>query len=142
MKNRTINIVFAILSAVFGIVLIVFGIHEAGVDTDVANDENVIDTMMFIVPGIILLADSAVYVFRDRLFRTDRSFLLGNLAIVILTGFLAECIYFQFIHYGIHRPQLKMVVPAILISLVFGLFVLIVDGLYLCVRKAAGLSRK
>ena len=142
MKERTINIVFAILSATFGIALIVFGIHEAGIDTDVPTDENVIDTMMFTVPGIILLADSVIYVIRNRLFRTDRSFLLGNLAIVFLVGFLAECVYFQFIHYGINRPQLKMVVPAALIILVFTLLVLIIDGMYLCVRKLAGLGKK
>jgi len=141
MKERTIDIVFAVLSAVFGIFLIFFGLHEAGIDTDVSMDENVIDNMMFTVPGIILLADSAVYVFRKRLFRTDKGFLLGNLAIVILVGFIAECVYFQFIHYGISRPQLMMMVPAILITLVFALFVLIVDGMYICVRKAAGLGK-
>ena len=89
MKERTIDIVFAVLSAAFGIFLIFFGLHEAGIDTDVSMDENVIDNMMFTVPGIILLADSAVYVFRKRLFRTDKGFLLGNLAIVILVGFIA-----------------------------------------------------
>ena len=141
MKTRTIDIVFAVLSAAFGIFLILFGIHEAGIDTDVA-DENVIDNMMFTVPGIILLADSAVYVFRNRLFRTDRGFLLGNLGIIVLVCFFAECVYFQFIHYGISRPQLMMTVPAILISIVFALFVLIVDGMYISVRKAAGQGKK
>ena len=64
MKDRIINIVFAAMSVVFGIVLILVGVHELGVDTDVAADEDVIDTMIFIVPGILLIADAAVYMLR------------------------------------------------------------------------------
>ena len=74
MKERTINIVFAILSAACGVALLLYGIKEAGVDTDVAVDENVIDTMALIIPGILLIADSAMYLLRSR-FRTDLRFL-------------------------------------------------------------------
>lgn len=141
MKERTINIVFAILSAACGVALLLYGIKEAGVDTDVAVDENVIDTMALIIPGILLIADSAMYLLRSR-FRTDFRFLFGNLGIVALVGFIAEIVYFQFIHYGIHKPQLMMVVPAILIILVFCIFILVLGGLFLCVRRAAGIGKK
>ncbi|MBP5354693.1 MAG: hypothetical protein J6Y67_06115 [Lachnospiraceae bacterium] len=141
MKERTINIVFAILSAACGVALFVFGLKEAAVDTDVAVDENVIDTMAITIPGLLLIADSVMYLLRPK-FRTDLRFLFGNLGIVALVGFIAEVVYFQFIHYGIHRPQVKMLVPAILIILAYGVFILVLGGLFLCVRKAAGLTKK
>ena len=141
MKDRIINIVFAAMSVVFGIVLILVGVHELGVDTDVAADEDVIDTMIFIVPGILLIADAAVYMLRSR-FRSNATFILGNIGLVSLAGFLMGCIYFQFIHYGISRPQLMMMVPAILIILVLDILVLVMSGLYTCVYTAASQAKK
>ena len=35
-----------------------------------------------------------------------------------------------------------MLVPAILIILAYGVFILVLGGLFLCVRKAAGLTKK
>ncbi|MBP5490534.1 MAG: hypothetical protein J6Y10_08055 [Lachnospiraceae bacterium] len=139
MKERTINIVFAVMTALFGVALFVFGLKEAGVDTDVA-DEKVIDMMALTIPGILLFADAVMYLLRPK-FPSDKKFLLSNLGLVILIGFLAECIYFQFFHYGIHQPQLKMTIPAILIVLVLALLVLILNGMYLCVRRIAKLSK-
>ena len=135
MKERTINIVFAILSAACGVALLLYGIKEAGVDTDVAVDENVIDTMALIIPGILLIADSAMYLLRSR-FRTDLRFLFGNLGIVALVGFIAEIVYFQFIYFGLRRPQYKLIFGAFLIMLVYAVAIFVVSAVFELTRKA------
>lgn len=136
MKDRTIKIVFAVLSAALGITLILFGINEAGVDTDVAVDEKVLDHMMLTIPGILFLVDSAIYLLRDR-FRSSAKFIIDNLLLFVFVGFLAEVVYFQLIYYGISRPQLKMTIPALLILLAYAIVVLVFTGLFTVVRNAA-----
>ena len=136
MKDRTIKIVFAVLSAALGITLILFGINEAGVDTDVAVDETVLDHMMLTIPGLLVLVDSAIYLLRDR-FRSSAKFIIDNLLLFVFVGFLAEVVYFQLIYYGISRPQLKMTIPALLILLAYAIVVLVFTGLFTVVRNAA-----
>ena len=140
MKDRTIKIVFAVLSAALGITLILFGINEAGVDTDVAVDEKVLDHMMLTIPGILFLVDSAIYLLRDR-FRSSAKFIIDNLLLFVFVGFLAEVVYFQLIYYGISRPQLKMTIPALLILLAYAIVVLVFTGLFTVVRNAARSKR-
>ena len=136
MKDRTIKIVFAVLSAALGITLILFGINEAGVDTDVAVDEKGLDHMLLTIPGILFLVDSAIYLLRDR-FRSSAKFIIDNLLLFVVVGFLAEVVYFQLIYYGISRPQLKMTIPALLILLAYAIVVLVFTGLFTVVRNAA-----
>lgn len=136
MKDRTIKIVFAVLSAALGITLILFGIKEAGVDTDVATDEKVLDHMMITIPGILFLVDSVIYPVRDR-FRTSAKFIIDNLLLFVFVGFLVEVVYFQIIYYGISRPQLKLTIPALLILLAYAIVVLVFTGLFTVVRNAA-----
>ncbi|MBR6020594.1 MAG: hypothetical protein IK055_10305 [Lachnospiraceae bacterium] len=140
MKDRTIKIVFAVLSAALGITLILFGIKEAGVDTDVATDEKVLDHMMITIPGILFLVDSVIYPVRDR-FRTSAKFIIDNLLLFVFVGFLVEVVYFQIIYYGISRPQLKLTIPALLILLAYAIVVLVFTGLFTVVRNAARSKR-
>lgn len=141
MKERTINIVFAVMTALFGIFLFVFGLKEAAVDTDVATDERCLDNMWLTIPGILLFADAAMYLLRSK-FTSDKKFVLSNVGLVMLIGFLMECVYFQFIHYGISKPQSKMAIPAFLIVLVFAFFVLVLNLLYITVRRIAKVSKR
>ena len=60
--------------------------------------------------------------------------------LVILCLFFLSAFFLQKID-GIHQPQLKMTIPAILIVLVLALLVLILNGMYLCVRRIAKLSK-
>lgn len=135
MKSRTIDIVFAVMSAAFGAFLIFYGFREAGITTDVAHDEEVIDHMMITVPGILLILNGAFYLLRSR-FRSGIRFCLANLALFTLVGFIAECFYFQFIYFGLKQPQYKMMISAILIVVAYDILVAVLAALNTCVRKA------
>ena len=131
MKKTQINgLVFAVLSIIFGIVLIVLGCKEAAVDTSVPADEKVFDNMMLTVPGIVLILDSLVFAFRDKLFRSSAGFLIGNFAIVLLGGIIMEIVYFQFLYYGLSRPQYKLAFGGALIMLVYAVAILVVSAVF------------
>ena len=135
--SRIIDIAFAAVSAVFGILLIIYGIQSAGVDTSVPVDEDCIDTMWLTIPGILLLLDSVVYILRTRMFHSSAAFIFGNFLLFVLVAFITEVVYFQFIYYGLGKPQYKLMIPAILIVLVYGLDVVIVGSLCMLTHKIA-----
>lgn len=135
--SRIIDIAFGVISAAFGILLIVYGIHSAGVDTTVPTDERCLDTMWLTIPGILLLLDTAVYILRSRMFRSYAAFILLNFLLFVLVGFIAEVVYFQFIYFGFGKPQYKLMIPAILIVVVYGVAVMIVSSLCTLTHKIA-----
>ena len=143
MKKAMIpGIVYAVLTVALGVLLIVLGAKESAVDTSVPENEAVFDHMMLTVPGIVMILCAPLFVLREKLFQSSARFLFAMAGLVLLAGIILEIVYFQFIHYGIHKPQLMMVVPAILIILVFCIFILVLGGLFLCVRRAAGIGKK
>ena len=134
--KKITRIVFTVLTILLGILLIVRGFKEAAVDTSVPQDENAFDHMLLTIPGIVILLDSAVYFFRDRLFRSPAKFIFGNAGMVFLTGVILEIVYFQFIYYGLSRPQYKLTIPAVLIILVYTAATMIISAIFEITRRA------
>jgi hypothetical protein len=49
--------------------------------------------------------------------------------------FLAECFYFQFIHFGTNRPQPRLTIPAAGTSLAYALLFLIIYTVFCLIYK-------
>ena len=55
---------------------------------------------------------------------------------VFLTGVILEIVYFQFIYYGLSRPQYKLTIPAVLIILVYTAATMIISAIFEITRRA------
>ncbi len=128
-KPTISTIVFMAFSIAFGALLILFGISSAKADEDW-----LLSTMMFLIPGALYALDSLIYL-RRHTYRTSAGFVFGNAFLYLLLCFLCECIYFQFIYFGINEPQYKMAIPALMIAAVYAIVSCILTSLYNVFRR-------
>lgn len=124
--------VFMVISALFGVLLVIWGIKTAQLDKDW-----LLATMVLIIPGGLFVLDSFIYT-RWHSYRSAVSFVSVNALLVLFIGFLAECIYFQFIYFGINQPQYKMAIPALLIMAVVAVLMCILTGIFAVVQRKTG----
>lgn len=124
--------VFMAISALFGIFLIYCGIKEAKLDEDW-----LLATMLLVIPGGLFILDSFIYT-RWHSYRSAVSFVFVNALLMLFIGFLAECIYFQFIYFGLNQPQYKMAIPALLIMAVVAVLTCILTGIFAVVQRKTG----
>ncbi|MBO4789279.1 MAG: hypothetical protein J5531_10305 [Lachnospiraceae bacterium] len=135
-KSMIPGIVYAALTVALGVILITLGVKEAGVDTSVPENEAVFDHMMLTVPGIVMILCAPLFVLREKLFRSTARFLFGIAGLVLLAGIILEIVYFQFIYFGLRRPQYKLVFGAFLIMLVYAVAIFVVSAVFELTRKA------
>lgn len=135
MNKKILPVLFCGILCALGILLLLFGLSEAA---RVEGDDVVPTThMLLTIPGILGIL-SGVLCFTRKAHRTGTRFVLLSLLYTVLSGFLIECIYFQFIYFGIHRPQPKLAIVALAASLVSSLFYMIFHIVFSCLysRKA------
>lgn len=137
MKKAMIpGIVYAVLTVVLGVLLIVLGVKESAVDTSVPENEAVFDHMMLTVPGIVMILCAPLFVLREKLFQSSARFLFAMAGLVLLAGIILEIVYFQFIYFGLRRPQYKLIFGAFLIMLVYAVAIFVVSAVFELTRKA------
>ena len=121
MSKRSLSILFCASLSVIGVLLIILGITSA---SGVEDSELMSTHMLLTVPGILGIGSGLLCLTRNH-HRSGAGFVLLNLLYTVLGGFLIECIYFQFIHFGTAAPQPRLAIPAIGISAVFGILYMI-----------------
>ena len=101
MNKKILPVLFCGILCALGILLLLFGLSEAA---RVEGDDVVPTThMLLTIPGILGIL-SGFLCFTRKAHRTGTRFVLLSLLYTALGGFLIECIYFQFIYFGVHRP--------------------------------------
>lgn len=121
MTKRSLSILFCGILSAIGVLLIILGITSANgtTGTDLMSTH-----MLLTVPGILGIGSGLLCLTRKH-HRSGVGFVLLNLLYTLLGGFLIECIYFQFIHFGTVAPQPRLAIPAIGIVIVYAVFYMI-----------------
>lgn len=122
MSKRLLSFLFCGILSALGILMIVYGI----LDANRPNVEDYLFTshMLLTVPGILAIGSGLLCLTR-KIHRSGKGFVLLNFVYTVLGGFLIECVYFQFIHFGTSNAQPRMAIPAIGISVAYGVLFLI-----------------
>ncbi len=122
MSKRILSFLFCGLLSALGVLLILLGILDSGQ----ANAEEMpyATHMLLTIPGILSIGAGLLCLTR-KIHRSGKGFVLLNFLYILLGGFLIECIYFQFIHFGTANAQPRMAIPAFGISAVFAVLFMI-----------------
>ncbi len=133
-KRRFTAFVFCAILCAIGILLLAVGFSEASrVAADYtgpdAEADGIADDVMFThlfltVPGFLAIG-SGFLCFTRKNHRSAAKFVFSSFFITLLGGFLIECFYYQFIHFGMRNPQAKFIVPVALTCLVYCIFFMI-----------------
>lgn len=119
---------FCSILVIFGILLTVLGFSEAHKVLD--EDELVVSThMLLTVPGILGIGSGLLCLTRKS-YRSGVRFVLINFLYSLLGGFLMECIYFQFIHYGLKQGQPKLAFVAVGAAFAYSLIYMVIHIIY------------
>lgn len=119
---------FCSILVIFGILLTVLGFSEAHKVLD--EDELVVSThMLLTVPGILGIGSGLLCLTRKS-YRSGVRFVLINFLYSLLGGFLMECIYFQFIHYGLKQGQPKLAFVAVGAAFTYSLIYMVIHIIY------------
>ncbi len=136
-KKKICCVIFAVLTLLVGLVLIALAVRFRGeAPTQAAFDDNYLfANMSMLIPGITVVLYS-IWIFIRGTMKSTAQFLLLGFFLFLGIGFLMECVYFQFIYFGIHQPQYKLMIPAALFILVYDVVVLIVSAIFSATYKA------
>ena len=121
MNKKTLSIVFCTLLAAFGALLIVLGFQQAALAT---GDDVPFTHMILTLPGLASICAGLGCLLRKKSHSAVR-YCCSAFFFLFFGMFLAECFYFQFIHFGLDRPQPKLTIPAAGTALVYALLFLI-----------------
>lgn len=129
--KKNLSFLFCGIMAAFGICLVLFGLTEASR----AVDNDVMFTHMFVtIPGFLGIIGGLLCL-TVKAYKSGVRFVLMNFFYLFLIGFIAECIYFQFFYFGVHSPQLKLMIPAALTCLVYGVLYMIFHIIFRCIYR-------
>ncbi len=133
-KLRLATIIFMGVLILLGIGLMLLGLLYQEPNPANPDDDALFMNMLFTVPGLATILDS-FFCLRYDDYRKKGKYLLHNFLLFFFGCLIAECVYFQLIYFGIKEPQYKMIVPALVISLLYAVLSLPADGIYLLLRK-------
>lgn len=118
---------------IFGALLMYLGFTEAHRVSE--EDELVVSThMLLTVPGLMGIGSGLLCLTRKS-YRSGAKFVFINLVYTLLGGFLMECIYFQFIHYGFKQGQPKLAIVAAGATLAYSILYMIVHIIYTLIYR-------
>lgn len=133
MTKKTLSIIFCSILVAFGALFLYLGFSEAHRVS--SEDELVVSThMLLTVPGLMGIGSGLLCLTRKS-YRSGAKFVFVNLLYTLLGGFLLECIYFQFIHYGISQGQPKLALVAAGASVAYSIFYMILHIIYTLIYK-------
>lgn len=133
-KLRLATILFMGVLILLGVGLMLLGLLYQEPNPANPADDALFMNMLFTVPGLVIILDS-FFCLRYDDYRKKGKYLLHNFLLFFFGCLIAECVYFQLIYFGIKEPQYKMIVPALVISLLYAVLSLPVGGIYLLLRK-------
>ena len=131
MSKKTLSIVFCAVFAAFGVLLLVLGFKEAAV---AEGDDVPFTHMILTIPGIASVC-AGFGCFLRKKSRSAVRFCFSAFFFLFFGTFLAECFYFQFIHFGTNRPQPRLTIPAAGTSLAYALLFLILYTVFCLIYK-------
>lgn len=133
-KLRLATIIFMGVLILLGVGLMLLGLLYQEPNPANPDDDALFMNMLFTVPGLVTILDS-FFCLRYEDYRKKGKYLLHNFLLFFFGCLIVECVYFQLIYFGIKEPQYKMIVPALVISLLYAVLSLPIGGIYLLVRK-------
>ena len=118
MTKKKLSVVFCIVLSVVGAGLIALGIVEGA---GLTGNDRLFSHMILTIPGILGIG-SGLFCLTRKSHRSAGGFVVTGFLYTALGGFLIECIAFQFIYFGLNRPQPKLTIPAVACSLCAAFF--------------------
>ena len=120
-KHKLANLVAALLLVVLGVVMLIHGIREIGIETDPTlrgrRVEDYLDHMIFTIPGILLILDAGLFLLREHFDKTSTFLALNSIAFFLLC-FCVETVYMLVERPSVHKLTGKLLIPGLLISFV------------------------
>lgn len=127
-------IIFMGVLILLGVALMLLGLLYQEPNPANPDDDALFMNMLFTVPGLVLIVDS-FFCLRYDDYRKKGKYLLHNFLLFFFGCLIVECVYFQLIYFGVKEPQYKMIVPALVISLLYAVLSLATGGIYLLIRR-------
>lgn len=121
MNKKQLSYLFCGILSGIGVFLVILGITQAMKLTD---DDRLFSHMLLTIPGFLGIGSGLLCLTR-KIHRSAVKFVFTNFFYTLLGGFLIECFVFQFLHFGLQRPQPKLTIPAAGTCLAYGLVYMI-----------------
>lgn len=123
------------ISSFVGLVLILLGIFYKETNAAVYEDDALFMNMVLTIPGILLILNSFFCLGYEHYYK-NVIFLVHSFLLFFISCLLVECVYFQLIYFGLKQPQQRMIIPALIITLIYSLLSLFGKCAFLLLRKA------
>ncbi|MBO4697594.1 MAG: hypothetical protein J5643_10025 [Lachnospiraceae bacterium] len=129
MSKRAVSFLFCGILSALGAFFIFLGISNA---SGAVDNDLLFAHMLLTIPGILGIGSGLLCLLRKH-YRSGAAFVILNFIYTLLAGFLIECLYFQFIHFGPQQPQPRLAIPALGITAVFCVVYMIFHIICTCV---------
>ncbi len=129
MSKKQLSYLFCGILSGVGVFLLILGITQSS--QMIAEDDRLFSHMFLTIPGVLAIGSGLLCLTRKN-HRSAAGFVITNFFYTLLGGFLIECFVFQFLHFGLSRPQPRLTIPAGLTCLCYG-FLFMIFHIVFCV---------
>lgn len=127
MQKKTLSLLFCGILSAIGVLLLITGITEALKSQE--DNDRLFAHMLLTIPGLLAFG-SGLLCFSRKHHRSGAGFVFANFLYTVLCGFLVECVYYQFIHFGLRNGQPRLALVAAGVSAICGGVFLLFHTLY------------